>query len=229
MAFKGAAMKPGHYLVFSFDDGVQDDVQLVALLNRYQFRATFFLNGLFDEQSPAFHDEGATVLHLPHDILKSLYHGHDVAVHSWSHPKLADLSDQEIREELNRCEQWIQATLGQKPVGLAYPFGVYDSRVVDIARQLGYRYGRTIEQAKDYSLSQDPLIHHPTAHFLCPDFDDIVQSFLSTPLNGQALILHFWGHSYELTGHHCWDVFQDRLASLKQHNELINVTLNEVF
>jgi peptidoglycan/xylan/chitin deacetylase (PgdA/CDA1 family) len=221
-------MKSGHYLVFSFDDGIQDDVPLVALLNQFHFKTTFFLNGLFDEQSPDFQDEGATVVHLPHKILKSLYTGHEVAVHTWSHPNLKDLSDQEIKDELNRSRDWIESTFGLRPVGLAYPFGIYDQRVVNIARQLGFRYGRTIDQAQDFSLSQDALTHHPSAHFLSSDFKSIVQSFLKTP-SDEIQVLHFWGHSYELTGHHQWDEFYLRLDYLSRQKELINVTLKELF
>lgn len=222
-------MKAARYLIFSFDDGVDDDRRLVQLLNHYGFKATFFLNGLFDEHSAAFEDEGAVVFHLPHDQLPSLYQGHEVAVHSWSHPNLTSLPKDLVIEELKRSRDWISNLFGIVPVGVAYPFGSSDKKTAEIVKELGFRYARTIDKAPDFSISRDPYLHHPTAHFLTKDFDKLLNDFLSTPLEDQPLILHFWGHSYELTGHDQWDWFEQKLIQLKKHKNIINISLNELF
>jgi len=222
-------MKTARYLVFSFDDGVADDRRLVQLLNQYGIKATFFLNGLFDEHSDAFEDEGATVFHLPHALLPSLYQGHEVAVHTWSHPNLTVLPRASVIDELERSRTWIINLFGIVPVGVAYPFGCSDKKTADLIKELGFRYARTIENASDFSVSSNPYFHHPSAHFLTEDFDALLNEFLSIPLKNEPLILHFWGHSYELTGHDCWDWFEQRLIQLKKHKELINITLSELF
>jgi len=222
-------MKAARYLIFSFDDGVQDDRRLVQLLNQYGFRATFFLNGLFDEHSAAFEDEGATVVHLAYDQLYSLYQGHEVAVHSWSHPDLTQLTREAVIDELERSRTWIFNLFGIIPFGVAYPFGAYDSKTAEVIKQLGFKYARTIDNASDFFISSDPYFHHPTAHFLTKDFDLLLNNFLSTPLKNDPLILHFWGHSYELTGHDQWEAFEQKLIQLKKHTQLINISLNELF
>ena len=223
------ALVPGHYVVFSFDDGVVDDRQLVQILNKYGLKATFFLNGLFDENSPSFQDEAATVFHLSHAELPALYMGHEVGAHTWSHPYLPHLSESDIIKESVQCRDWIQNLFHKNPVGFAYPFGGYDSRIATIIGNLGFKYARTIDQANDFSMSQTPLMLHPSAHIRTANFDELLDRFAATPCNSSQLILHLWGHSYEFTGHNEWDELQRRLAKIKSHEKIKNVLLTDIY
>ncbi len=85
-------------LTFSFDDAVVQDRRLVDLFNRYEMRGTFNIcSGLLNCRN----------LSLPHDPLggrhtitsgevATLYHGHEIAAHTLTHPLLPTLSDEEV-------------------------------------------------------------------------------------------------------------------------------------
>lgn len=200
-------------ICFSFDDGIRDDRRLVQLLNQYGCRATFFLNTAFDDQTPPFEDEGASVYHLSPAEMKTLYHGHEIGAHTHSHPDLTSLSDKDVRWQLTHNLELLTQWFGRKPVGFAYTYGRYDDRVVELVRETGFRYARTIDtRGEIISKSDDLLRLHPTVWLSDPRRDELLADFLSTSHEG---VFHIWGHSYELTGHHSWDAFEKLLRTIQ--------------
>jgi peptidoglycan-N-acetylglucosamine deacetylase len=62
-----------------------------------------------------------------------------IANHTWSHANLLNLSSNRVVEEISRNEQWIVDTFGI--TGRPYfrpPYGYYNSRVREVAGELGY-------------------------------------------------------------------------------------------
>jgi peptidoglycan/xylan/chitin deacetylase (PgdA/CDA1 family) len=64
--------------------------------------------------------------------------GWEIGSHTRTHPRLTQLDDDAIAEELtgsrHDCEQW----LDRPCESLAYPYGDQDSRVVEATREAGY-------------------------------------------------------------------------------------------
>jgi peptidoglycan/xylan/chitin deacetylase (PgdA/CDA1 family) len=58
--------------------------------------------------------------------------------HSWSHPVMANLDPDELREELRRPLSWLYATLDNVVPALAVPYGLSSPWVEFEARRLGY-------------------------------------------------------------------------------------------
>lgn len=61
--------------------------------------------------------------------------------HTWSHPDLTTLSEDEIRKELT-CPEIFREYL-------AYPYGRYDERVVRIAKEMGFKEAWSVTQGTD--------------------------------------------------------------------------------
>jgi peptidoglycan/xylan/chitin deacetylase (PgdA/CDA1 family) len=61
-----------------------------------------------------------------------------IASHTLTHPWLPDLSDDELRCELCASKQMIEAEIGHAVMAMAYPYGAFDERVKQVARQCGY-------------------------------------------------------------------------------------------
>ena len=69
-------------LTFSYDDGKIEDRRLVKLFNKFNLKATFNLNtGIID---PA--------IRIPQEEWPELYKGHDIAVHTFTHPTMIRLT-----------------------------------------------------------------------------------------------------------------------------------------
>jgi peptidoglycan/xylan/chitin deacetylase (PgdA/CDA1 family) len=69
--------------------------------------------------------------------------GHEFGSHTLSHPRLTELGDEELRQELLDSRARIKERLGRCD-SIAYPFGVWTRRVADAAADAGYSYGFTL-------------------------------------------------------------------------------------
>lgn len=122
---------PGPYMAWTVDDGTDPDVVVAyaKLAEETGTRLTFFLNG----------NQPSWTTHARR--LRPLVESGQVQLgnHTWSHPDLRALSTQGIQDQLQRNEDFIQATYGvtAKPF-YRPPFGYVNSRVRTAAAAIGY-------------------------------------------------------------------------------------------
>ncbi len=64
--------------------------------------------------------------------------GAEIGSHSLTHPHLLSLSDSELRKEISDSKNELEDKLGKEVSSFAYPYGEFDSRVVDGVRAAGY-------------------------------------------------------------------------------------------
>ncbi len=60
-----------------------------------------------------------------------------LGVHTWSHPVLPLLPEGEQRREIARCRDWLRGRYSEVLPALAFPFGLFDRRSAEIAREEG--------------------------------------------------------------------------------------------
>ena len=85
-------------ITFSYDDGVTQDVQMIELMNKYGIKATFNLNSELLGTGMFLQGANYRLCHYkirPEDV-RDLYAGHEVAVHTLTHPNLTTLEDSEV-------------------------------------------------------------------------------------------------------------------------------------
>ena len=66
-------------------------------------------------------------------------HGWEIGSHTCSHPRLPELDDRALDDELAGSRADCEAGLGRPCDTLAYPYGAVDGRVVEAAGRAGYR------------------------------------------------------------------------------------------
>ncbi|MFH0857184.1 MAG: polysaccharide deacetylase family protein [Candidatus Magasanikbacteria bacterium] len=94
--------------------------------------------------------------------------------HTEYHAYLTRISDTEIKRELERSKKILEE-ITQKPVEfIAYPFGLYDERVMRIAKEVGYKGGFTIKR-KHTQKKNDPMQLHRTIIMESMDIADILK------------------------------------------------------
>jgi peptidoglycan/xylan/chitin deacetylase (PgdA/CDA1 family) len=116
-------------VALTFDAGSVDGPALSILdtLRSRNLRVTFFLTGQWVESYP--------------DVARVVAEdGHELANHTYFHPDLTRLSNDQIAWELDYTNGIIESRLGRtsKP-WFRPPFGSRNQRVLDIARQVGFR------------------------------------------------------------------------------------------
>ena len=115
----------------TFDDGPNPRVtpKLLALLDKHHVTATFFVLGKYVERYPA----------LTQEIVAAK---HTIGNHTYSHSNLLFFSHQQIINELERCEDAVEAATGQRMSIVRPPFGFRGPQFQSVVRQIGF--GKTI-------------------------------------------------------------------------------------
>ena len=109
----------------SYDDGPSPFTPLLLdYLDQQNVTTTFFV-------------VGSRVLSRPQMLQSEYMAGHQISVHTWSHPYLTKLTNEEIVAELGWTKQVIKDTIGVTPNTFRPPYGDIDDRVRAIAAQMG--------------------------------------------------------------------------------------------
>lgn len=221
-------------LTLSYDDGVTQDRRFIALLNQYHLKATFNLNSGCFGKSALANGFSKPVTHnkINASEVKSLYSGHEVAVHTRTHPHLEYLSSESIAYEIRTDRENLENLVNYPVTGMAYPFGTYNKLVLEEVKKAGIQYSRTVQSTKTFALPQDFLCWHPTCHFGEDGMESLLQRFLySSQENCEQSILkvfYLWGHSYELDGNDTWEKMEDFCQKVSHQKDIWYATNIEI-
>ncbi len=215
-------------LTLSYDDGVIYDEKLIAIMNEHGLKGTFNLNaGRFDEPHPRLLGEKRAV---------ALYKdsGHEVAVHSYTHPSLAELPEPSVAWEVLADRKRLEETFGVTVRGMAYPNGSYDDRVVEILKKCGIVYSRTVVSTEKFDIPTDWLRLPATCHHNNPKLMELADKFLDdTPARHfwyeKPKLFYLWGHSYEFNDNDNWDVIEKFAAKVGSREDVWYATNIEVY
>lgn len=118
---------PEKKVAISFDAAWGDEFTagILDILDTYDVKATFFLVNFWAED-------------YPDDVKMIAERGHDIGNHSTSHPDMADLSAEQITEELETTADTIEKLTGKRPMLFRPPFGSYSDTLIETAESLGY-------------------------------------------------------------------------------------------
>lgn len=214
-------------VTFSYDDGVTQDIRLVELLNKYNLKSTFNLNSELLNNKGVLIREGKRISHykIHPDDVKSIYEGHEIAVHTLTHTNLTTVNDAEVIRQTEQDRLNLSELAGYEVVGMAYPCGGVnnDDRVAEILKtSTGIKYSRTITCNSSFDLQNNLYRFNPTAFHL--DFDNLMklsEDFIN--LNSdKPQIFYIWGHSYEM------DYYPDYWIKLEEFFKLI-ANKNDIF
>jgi peptidoglycan/xylan/chitin deacetylase (PgdA/CDA1 family) len=129
----------GRTASLTFDDGWRNWLTTaLPVLERLGVRGTFFVcPGLFGATHPDVPGEAGALLDEPE--ARALHEaGMELGSHSLSHPDLRRLSDDELVVELRDSKEAVEAITGEACRLFAYPYGLYDERVLKAVGAAGY-------------------------------------------------------------------------------------------
>lgn len=111
-------------LTFDAAWGNEDTQDLIDILGKYKVKATFFLVGTWVDKYP--------------ESVKALADaGHEIMSHSDDHAHFASLSENEIVQNLNKCNDKIEKITGVRPTLFRCPYGEYDDHVIKTVNSIG--------------------------------------------------------------------------------------------
>jgi len=151
---RAAGTLPARSLVVTFDDAYESTLRAKPILDDLGFPATVFAVTSFPDSGRPLSWPGveewargawsAEMTPLGWDALEALAGaGWEIGSHTATHPRLPDISDDALDEELGRSRETIAARLGNCST-IAYPYGLADGRVARAAGNAGYAAGVTL-------------------------------------------------------------------------------------
>src|SRR5262245_61614209 len=123
-------------LTTSWDDGHRCDVRLARMLKEHGLRATFYVAP--ENQEFAKQD----LLSLPE--ISDLSQDFEIGAHSMTHRRLPTISEQEAAREIIESKAVLEQVTGKEVEVFCYPGGAYTKLHVQLVKDAGYRYARTV-------------------------------------------------------------------------------------
>ena len=115
-------------LYLTFDNGYENGNtgQILDVLKEKHVPAIFFVTGHFVKEQP--------------DLVKRMANeGHLIGNHSWSHPDMTRISDEQIRQELEKVRIEVAKLTQQQTMSYVRPpRGIFNNRVLGESRKHGY-------------------------------------------------------------------------------------------
>ena len=221
-------------LTFSYDDGVTQDIRLIELFNKYGMKATFNLNSQLLGKDGQLLREGVCVTHKknnPKDV-RYIYEGHEVAVHTLTHPNLREIADDnEIIRQVEQDRINLSELCSYEVEGMAYPCGgnCYDDRVMNLLRSYtGVKYARTTNSTHNFDPQSELLEFNPSVyhHQEMDKMLELGEKFLNLKTDVPQ-IFYVWGHAYEFDIHDDWARFEEFLQMMSGRADICYCTNRE--
>ena len=221
---------PGHKklaVTTSWDDGTVHDRRVVKAFNEWGLKGTFNLNSGTLSRTGVI-DPNATSGNIDASEVASLFAGHEVAIHSVTHPFLDRLEPSQVVSEVLEDRKALEDLVGYPVRGMAYPFGTYNQMVLDALRGLGIVYCRTVRDVERCFPPKEPLawetMYHQFNPQIVPKFNAAIQNRW---LNGHVFFI--WGHSYEFQTANDWDCLERSFKPISGHPDVWYCTNIELF
>lgn len=221
-------------VTFSYDDGVTQDIRLIEMLNRYGLKGTFNINSELLGKERRIIRGGVDVNHtkVNPDEVKSIYQGHEVAVHTLTHPNLTEQTEAEVIRQVEEDRKNLERLVGYEICGMAYPCGGVNNNdtVAQILREhTKIQYSRTITSTHNFDLQENLLRFNPTVYHIMEEDElfRLAEEFIALQPD-EPKIFYIWGHSYEFDIADTWDRFEEFCRLISNREDIFYGTNREV-
>lgn len=160
--YKGNPEKPMVSFIINVAWGNEYLSGMLATLKKHRVKATFFLEGRWAQKYP--------------ELAKMISDaGHEVGNHSYTHPNMQNLTSSQIRQEIVKTNEVIEATTGKQGSWFAPPSGSFKNEVIQIAAE---------EKMRTVMWSVD------TIDWQKPTPDVLINRVMSKIHNGAIILMH---------------------------------------
>ncbi len=204
-------------LTMSYDDGRQEDYRLVELFNKYGIKGTFNLNAGIDWDDKR----------VPFSDYRSLYEGHEVACHTYTHPTIARCPLEQVAQQILADRRRLEDLIGKPVRGMAYPNGSYTREIINMLPALGIKYARVVPTTNTFAMPRDFLEWSATCHHN----DQLMEkgrAFVELYKNQYLYMMYVWGHSYEFSNDENWHIIEEFCRLTADRNDIWYATNIEI-
>jgi len=159
---------PSKPVVITFDDSYENIyTNGLNLMEEYNFSGTIFVIAGYVGRESIWDVNlgGIRFRHLSCAQIKEMSRkGFEIGSHSMTHPDLTRIDERRLKQELKESREAIEDMIGKEVRYLSFPFGRYNKRVVEAAKECGYEKGCTFlkrigdrERYDDFIIERRPV------------------------------------------------------------------------
>ncbi len=213
-------------LTFSYDDGTATDKNVLQILNSYSMKGTFNIDGA------CIHGQGRG---LTKEELKTIYKGHEIAVHGYEHKALINSSLIDGIKEVLMGREEVENFYGKIIRGFAYPDRCATTpEIMNYLKELDIAYARTAGgETGSFKLPENWLCWMPTAKHTDSKLMEYAEKFVSENprkkyyASADPMLFYVWGHSSELDGK--WDILENFCKLISTDDDIWYATNMEIY
>ncbi|MBN1983904.1 MAG: polysaccharide deacetylase family protein [Chitinivibrionales bacterium] len=115
-----------HRIALTFDDGPDPNLtpEILAILAKYEFKATFFVIAKKAQQHPEI-------------VRRCVEEGHTIACHDLSHSVVSNFRlSRQLRQEIFQAREMIASIIGKKPLLYRPPVGLMNPHIASVLAKL---------------------------------------------------------------------------------------------
>lgn len=227
-------------LTTSWDDGHRDDIRLAQMLKEHGLKGTFYV-------CPRDHEFAQQDL-LTSQEIKNISRDFEIGAHTLTHPRLPTISERQAEEEIFGSKTVLEEITGEKVDAFCYPYGSYTKVHVQLVKNAGYRYARTVNRYKfgfDNPYEAGTSVHaynhgwydlwrisyfakfRPAKALQYAGWDSLACAMFDRVIT-QGGIYHLWGHSWEIEKHNDWDRLERVFRYISAHPQVKYVANGEL-
>ena len=218
-------------LTLSYDDGVEQDIRLVEIMQKNGLKGTFNVNsGLYAPEGKVY-PQGTIHRRMTKQQVTDLFtdSGMEVAVHGLHHPYLeqlpVNLCLNDVAKDRENLEEQFQTIIR----GMAYPYGTYSDQVVECLKCAGIVYSRTTVVTRNFQIPTDWLRLPATCHHNDEKLMELAHKFVENDADRAPWLFYLWGHSYEFDMNDNWHVIEEFAEYTGNREDIWYATNMEIY
>lgn len=217
-------------LTLSYDDGVEQDVRLLEIMNKHGLKGTFNINGGLYAPEGCKYPEGQIHRRMSRSAVRDLYAncGQEIAIHALYHGDLPNLPAAHAMWQVLRDKEALENDFGRIIRGMAYPFGTVTPELAQTLKSCGIAYSRTVESTHRFDVPHDWLRLPATCHHNDPKLMELAEAFVQ-PYPFSPRLFYLWGHSYEFEANNNWHVIETFAEFMGGREEIWYATNIEIY
>ena len=217
-------------VTLSYDDGVEQDERIIALLKRHGMKGTFNISGNRFHPGNTPQDPGTVARRFPESRIREIYLNEtaEVAIHGFRHMRMACFPKGAAAYEIVEDRKKLEEITGSLVTGGAYAHGSYTEETIRAMEACGVEYCRTIKDTHSFLLPERWLAWHPTCRHRDPRLMELTEDFLTRKVNVTPLLFFLWGHGYEFDQDNNWHILEQFVERMAGHDNIWYATNGEI-
>ena len=181
-------------------------------MKKYGLKGTFNINsGLFSQER---RDDGKGRMTKEEAIELYINSGMEVAIHGYKHLSLAEVESSVAVRDVAKDREELENIFGGVINGMAYANGSYSDAVVQVLKDCGVKYSRTVVFTESFMIPEDWLRLPTTCHHANPKLMELAENFLAESTTtrfwaNSPKLFYLWGHSYEFDTYNNWNIIEE--------------------